>query len=487
MKEKETDPGSRDGMKRDWLIAVVIFLVLWSFCLVASTIFLMTHWELKALLRAGALSLGALLFLGYSLYFLREDFYDAMRKQWLCGLLIAMHIVLLVLAKCVTFAFDTWPDFFIMAVFPSALVPALISNMLGRRAGICTAMVLAFLGPIIIGGSSQFDYFIFMLICSLVAIASYQKIHFRLQFLFGGLWLFIATFVLILFFTWQNNLDFAEIPWFKLFIILLINVMVVILGMLLFPTVCERIFDVTTVFTLNELNTRDHPLLERLLKQAPGTYEHSLAVARLASDAARAIGANARLAETCAYFHDIGKLIAPKKFAENLLEGDENPHDKMTPFESAEILREHIRYGLELVTKAHLPHEVREAVAQHHGTSIMPFFADKAIRQAEEAGKEPPNMADYSYPGPLPHRTEVVLVSIADVCEAAIRASMQKQSRMTSEQLREKVIFLVREKLEAWQFKEANLNLSQLHIIIDSIVETFCVMNHLRPEYPSDK
>jgi hypothetical protein len=244
------------------------------------------------------------------------------------------------------------------------------------------------------------------------------------------------------------------------------------------------VFDVTTVFTLNELNNRDHPLLERLLKQAPGTYEHSLSVARLASDAARAIGANSRLTETCAYFHDIGKLCNPKMFAENLLNDEANPHDGMPPLESAAVLRQHVRYGLELAKKSHLPHEVIEAVEQHHGTSIMAFFAEQAKRQAEATGEPCPDMSQFAYPGPLPKRTEVVLVSIADVCEAAVRASARKWPEVTSQLIREKVSSLVMLKLQSGQLNDAKLVISSLHKIIDAMVESLCVIYHVRPEYP---
>lgn len=447
------------------------------------------QWGTMRLICVAILSTLVLLFFGYSIYFLREDFYDTVHKQWLVLLLLCLHVGLLVLSNFIASLFDNWPAFFAIIIFPAALVPSLMSNMLGRRTGICGAMCLSLLGPVIWGGAYQFQFFLHSLVCSLITIISFQNVHSRLRFLLGGIYLILGSFAMTVLFTWENNLAWAFNPPFALFwltmpMLLLLNALVVILGMLLLPPVCELVFNVTTVFTLNELNNRDHPILERLLKQAPGTYEHSLSVARLASDAARKIGANSRLTETCAYFHDIGKLCNPKMFAENLLNDEVNPHDEITPLESANILRQHVRYGLELAAKAHLPHEVKEAIAQHHGTSIMAFFADQAMHQAEEAGEPKPNMAQFSYQGPLPRRIEVVLVSIADVCEAAVRASVRKWPSVTSALIREKVSSLVMWKFQSGQFDEAKMPISSLHKIVDAMVESLCVIYHVRPEYP---
>lgn len=447
------------------------------------------QWGTMRLVCVAILSTLVLLFFGYSIYFLREDFYDTVHKQWLVLLLLCLHVGLLVLSNFIASLFENWPAFFAIIIFPAALVPSLMSNMLGRRTGICGAMCLSLLGPVILGEPYQFHFFLHSLVCSLITIVSFQNVHSRLRFLMGGIYLVLSSFAVTVLFTWESKLAWAFNPPFSLFwltmpMLLLLNALVVILGMLLLPPVCELVFNVTTVFTLNELNNRDHPLLERLLKQAPGTYEHSLSVARLASDAARAIGANSRLTETCAYFHDIGKLCNPKMFAENLLNDEANPHDEITPQESANILRQHVRYGLELAAKSHLPHEVKEAIAQHHGTSIMAFFAEQALRQAEEAGEPRPDMAQFSYLGPLPRRIEVVLVSIADVCEAAVRASVRKWPSVTSALIREKVSSLVMMKFQTGQFDDAKMPISSLHKIIDAMVESLCVIYHVRPEYP---
>ena len=473
------------GNKRIFSPAFYKLLAYQEYCAQEETV----QWGVMRLICVAILSALVLLFFGYSIYFLREDFYDTVHKQWLVLLLLALHIGLLVLGNFIYSLFDNWPSFFAIMIFPAALVPSLLSNMLGRRTGICGAMCLSLLGPVIMGGSYQFQFFLHSLVCSLITIVSFQNVHSRLRFLLGGIYLVLSSFVMTVLFTWENNLAWAFNPPYALFwltmpMLLLLNALVVILGMLLLPPICELVFNVTTVFTLNELNNRDHPLLERLLKQAPGTYEHSLAVARLASDAARAIGANSRLTETCAYFHDIGKLCNPKMFAENLLSDEANPHDEMTPLESANVLRQHVRYGLELAAKAHLPHEVKEAIAQHHGTSIMAFFAEQALRQAEAAGDAKPDMAQFSYSGPLPCRIEVVLVSIADVCEAAVRASARKWSTVSSALIREKVTSLVMMKFQTGQFDNAKMAISSLHKIIDAMVESFCVTYHVRPEYP---
>ncbi len=176
----------------------------------------------------------------------------------------------------------------------------------------------------------------------------------------------------------------------------------------------EQTFRLTTPMSWLEMTDLNHPLLMRLSMEAPGTYEHSQAVARLAEAAAERIGANASMCRTCAYFHDIGKLVKPEYFTENM-RTERNPHDELAPTMSALILIAHVKEGVDLALKHNLNPHIIEVIQQHHGNSVVRYFYNRALRQQEEAREESrahtseddiPEVREenFRYSGPLPRR-----------------------------------------------------------------------------------
>jgi rRNA maturation RNase YbeY len=178
----------------------------------------------------------------------------------------------------------------------------------------------------------------------------------------------------------------------------------------------EHIFGVTTDIRLLELGNPGHPLLRRLMVEAPGTYSHSVMTANLAESAAEDIGANPLLARVGAYYHDVGKIRRPGFFVENQSEGI-NPHDNTAPSLSALIITAHVKEGLELAREHKLPEELTQIIEQHHGNSLVSYFYNKA-KEADDGANE----ADFRYPGSRPQSREAALVMLADSCEAAVRA-----------------------------------------------------------------
>ena len=245
-----------------------------------------------------------------------------------------------------------------------------------------------------------------------------------------------------------------------------------------FQPVFEAAFNLATPSKLLELANPNHPLLRRLLIEAPGTYHHSIIVANLAEAAAEKIGANPYLARTGAYFHDVGKLKRPLYFKENQM-GD-NPHDRTDPYVSAAILTTHTRDGLQLAQKYHLPPEIQRIIAEHHGDTPVMYFYHKALQQSD--GK-PVDIADFRYDGPRPCTKESAVIMLADTIEAAVR-SMPDPTPQAIERFIEK---LVRGKLEDGQLSNSPLTLRD----IDGICEAFAtVLNgvfHERIEYPNVK
>lgn len=239
--------------------------------------------------------------------------------------------------------------------------------------------------------------------------------------------------------------------------------------------VIESAFNLATPSKLLELCNPNNPLLRRLLVEASGTYHHSIIVANLAEAAAEKINANALLARTGAYYHDIGKLQRPLYFKENQM--GENPHDKTDPYVSAAIVTAHTKDGLKLAQKQHLPREVQKMVVEHHGDTPVMYFYHKACQLANGT---PVDIANFRYSGPRPTMKESAILMLADTVEAAVR-SMHDPTPQGIEELIER---LVRGKVEDGQLSNAPLTLRD----IDGICEAFAqVVNgafHERIEYP---
>jgi len=217
-----------------------------------------------------------------------------------------------------------------------------------------------------------------------------------------------------------------------------------------------------------------HPLLKRLMTEAPGTYTHSLAVASLAEAGADAVGADPLVARVGAYYHDVGKIRRPCYFFENLAEGD-NPHDAQKPSLSALIITAHVSDGLELAEEYDLPPRVRDIIREHHGTSLIRYFFHKAA-QADAGVYE----ADYRYHGGHPGSKEAALVMIADSCEAAIRALKAP----TTDGVTTAVRFVIDEKRQDGQLDESGFGTEDLALISETYSRMLVSMLHARCEYP---
>lgn len=237
----------------------------------------------------------------------------------------------------------------------------------------------------------------------------------------------------------------------------------------------ERLFGVTTVFTLMELANPHAPLLRELAEKAPGTYQSSLMVARLAQEAAKRIGANDLLAWVGGLYHDIGKLVRPHYFVENLPPGSHNPHDKISPQMSAKVLALHVEQGEELARHHRLPPPIVDIIREHHGTSVMTYFLAKAKERGELT-----NEAQYRYSGPKPRSKESAIVMLADSVEAAVKAV----SDPTPEQIERIVHEVVDAKVADGQLDDAPLTLHELQEIKRALIDTLKSIYHHRIEYP---
>ncbi|MBL8797011.1 MAG: HDIG domain-containing protein [Planctomycetia bacterium] len=244
----------------------------------------------------------------------------------------------------------------------------------------------------------------------------------------------------------------------------------------------ERVFGIVTDITLLKLADGSHPLLQELVRRAPGTYIHSITVATLAESAAKAIGANGVLARVGSYFHDIGKMLKPHYFVEN--QDGENRHDYLEPALSTLIIIGHVKDGLELAEQYKLPRPIVEFIQQHHGTTLVEYFYREAMRIQEENGHGATDLeASFRYPGPKPQNRENGIVMLADAVESASRALREP----APSSLRKLVHDMLMKRLLDGQFEESRLTLTELHLIEESLCKSLIALYHSRIRYPDAK
>ncbi len=239
----------------------------------------------------------------------------------------------------------------------------------------------------------------------------------------------------------------------------------------------ENLFRMTTTLTLLDLTDRNHPALRLIEEKAPGTFNHSMLVGTLAGKAARAIGADALLAQATAFYHDIGKTEHPQYFIENQF-GVSNPHDEIDPIESAEILRAHVAEGERLARRYRLPPEVIAGIRMHHGTGIMRYFYHKALEK--DPGVDPEL---FRHHGQKPQRKETAILMISDAVEGAARALAQEEDP-TAESIKKVVDAVVGEKLDDGQLDESALTFGDLTAVKKALVEALIGYYHTRIPYP---
>lgn len=244
--------------------------------------------------------------------------------------------------------------------------------------------------------------------------------------------------------------------------------------------IIENLFRVMTPYGLAELADHNQDLLKRLMQEAPGTFNHSLTVSHLCENAAEAIGANPVLARVGAMYHDIGKLLRPMFFVENQsFYGIENPHNSCTPRFSKMLITAHPKDGLELAKDAHLPQVISNFILQHHGTSLVSYFYNEALK---EEGAENVNEEQFRYPGPKPNMKETAILMIADAVESAVRAAKNP----SNEEIDAIINKIIKERLNDGQLADSPLTLKDLKTIGETFSRMLRGMHHKRIKYHND-
>ncbi len=355
---------------------------------------------------------------------------------------------------------------------PLASGAMIVCVFMGIGIAIPSAMVMAVSFAVVFGNS--LPYFLFFLISGTMAAYWIQNCRERKVFITAGAKLGLLNILLV------TAIDFylADLSGSKLFYDWVFGFMggigagIVTAGIV--PLV-EIAFGYTTDISLLEQANLDRPILRRLMIEAPGTYHHSVIVGSLVEAAASEIGANHLLAKVCGYYHDIGKINKPLYFIENQTNG-KNKHDKLAPSMSGLILIAHVKEGVEIAKEHKLGQDIIDTIRQHHGTSFIKFFFDKA---KQLKGEDRVNVDDFRYPGPKPQTREAGLVMLADVVEAASRTL----DNPTPSRIQGLVQNLINHIFSDGQLDECELTLKDLHKIARSFNKILYGIHHHRIEY----
>src|SRR5437763_5506576 len=410
---------------------------------------------------------------------------------------LAVTKLLLVLCNSGTYSFLK-PD---MAglITPYAFAPLVLSVLLGRQHGLYAAFFVSLWSSVLFGPIDA-PLLVTSLISGFTAVSLTLQVRRRSKLIRAGvgvglaIWLLALTFGLIgpinWFFPMAN--DWGMIGLQSALAIGNGIVTATIVGGTL--PILEHLFQITTDISWLEASDLNHPLLRRMTIEAPGTYHHSLVVANLAEAAAEAIGANATLCRVCSYFHDVGKLIKPEYFTENM-SFERNPHDDLAPTMSALIIIAHVKEGVDLALKYKLNQRIIDIIQEHHGTSLVYYFYQRALQQHEDAragGKimklredDIPDVREESfrYSGPKPQTKESAVVSLADTVESASR-SLEKPTPQKIETLVKEIID---QRIADHQLDECDLTLSDIRLIADRFRFTLRMMLHSRSAYPKQE
>ncbi len=362
------------------------------------------------------------------------------------------------------------PD--LVLIVPLCIVPIMMRVFFDMRVAlyvhVTTIIILANMVP------NPFEFIFYQLIAGMMSIVAVRNFENRSKFFLVSGVIFLSYALIYTFGVLSQESTLNGITAGR-YLVFFFNALLTLLS---YPLIYlfERAFGLTTNLTLMELSSTNNPALRELSRNAPGTFQHAMQVANISEDLINEIGGNALLAKVGALYHDIGKVEAPLYFTENQ-NGGFNPHDELDYRESASIIIQHVRSGLELAKKYHLPPSVQDFIRTHHGTTVTGYFYAK---QVNEHPDEPLNIADFQYPGPTPYSRETAVVMIVDSVEAACK-SLKDHDSQSINQLVDRI---VDSKISQNQLENCNLTFGDITRIRKMLKTKMLSIYHARISYP---
>jgi cyclic-di-AMP phosphodiesterase PgpH len=409
--------------------------------------------------------IAALLFLIY-IYLYRKPIFQKPSMF----LLVFLALGIITLASTLVYPIDSVNSY----IVPIAVAPIILTIIFDSRVGLMATVTLGIITGII--HDNSFEYLVATIAACSLGVFSVRDIKKRSQFFFTTPGVVFITYVLVV-----SGFALARFSGWERLVedILFISINSVFI-LFTYPLILlfEKLFKITTDFTLLEMADTNLPLMKELMNKAPGTFHHSLQVANLAESAASEIGANALLCRVGAMYHDIGKMEKPAYFIEN--QGAGNDHDKLKPRMSALVIKAHVSDGVKKAKENNLPQVLIDFITTHHGTSLIKYFYGKAKNQTESEDIE---QKDFRYDGPIPFTKEQGILLLADGVEAASRA-MKEPNYNKLENL---INRMVEDHIQDGQLSNCPLTFRQIQIIKKSFLNILVGVYHSRIEYPDDK
>jgi cyclic-di-AMP phosphodiesterase PgpH len=351
---------------------------------------------------------------------------------------------------------------------PMSMAAIMLTVFFDDRVGFFANIIISLLAGLILYNS--FESFFIQVVAGSVAVSGLTILRRRSQIFTAALALLLGYWGAYLAYNLALRGSFVEISYGNL-VLFALNVLVTLVTYPLIYLV-EKVFGVTSDLTYLELLDTDHPLLKELSLKAPGTYQHSMQVANIAEHVATQIGANALQVRVGALFHDVGKIYQPDFFIENQ-QDDYNPHRRLDAHLSAEIIINHVDYGVELAKKHNLPPEIIDFIRSHHGTSRVEHFYRSYVREhPDEITAED----DFRYKGPRPRSKEQAILMLADSCEAASRSLTQ----VTDEALEHLTEAVIAHKIADRQLDEARISFRDVDTIRQETIVILRTIYHSR-------
>ena len=355
-------------------------------------------------------------------------------------------------------------------VIPLCVLPLVLKAFFDARLGlfahVLTVLLLGFIVP------NSYEYMFLQIIAGIVTILTVSELYKRANLFIsvGQITLIYILAYFAFFVIHEGSIADIKIETFGLFI--LCGLATLFVQPLIY--IYEKLFGLISDVSLLELSDTNTKLLKELSNKAPGTFHHSLNVANLAEASANEIGANAMLVRVGALYHDIGKMKNPTYFTENQSTGI-NPHDELSPKESASIIIDHVIKGIEIAKKNNLPDRVIDFIRTHHGTSLVYYFYSKERENNEALDKE-----DFRYPGPKPFSKETAILMMCDSVEAASKSLKEP----TSTKIDKFVESIISKQMESGQFLNADITFKEIEAIKKVLKIKLANIFHLRIEYP---
>lgn len=402
-------------------------------------------------------------------------------------LMILTIYLLAVLLMLVISTFDDAVQFDLTYVTPLAFAGVLIALLHHARTAYVSAFILGILASALFNENSgslfdfQIGFYLFAL--STAAIYTADQLTKRAAIVKTGLLMGLIGSVVQLSFVLLLGQNRAAWWWLEPVIAACANGLLTIVLVLGMMPIFESVFKVLSNMKLMELGNHNHPLLQQLMKEAPGTYHHSLMVANLAGAAAEELGVNSLLCRTCAYYHDVGKLVRPSFFIENN-RNVINPHDSLDPQVSRAMLISHVADGVQMLKNHKIPKVIVDIVSQHHGTTVIRYFYNRAVENTKVDPEAPPaHIDDFRYPGPKPQSMEALILLIADSVEAAVRSLRLAEK----EEIAMMIDSIIKDKLDDRQFNDCAVTLKDLETIGKVMKQLLVGTHHERISYVTNK